>query len=1074
MKHSEFYKSYRPEYFSDSELSYQIELPTEMLAYELDQISVNQKQDEFETLCRRLAERFISPNLIPQVGPTGGGDGKTDAETYPVSDEISDRWFIPENGWNKDEKWAFAISAKKEWKGKAKSDIKKITETKREYTRVYFMTNQKVSSKKKKDVQDEFIKEFKIDVVILDGEWILEKIYNNDLIELVVDSINLSSIFKNKTIKQGSNDVSRIEELEELEEKINNKNRYSQFDFQLVQDALRTAVLSRMIEKPRDEIEGKFQRAFRLCGKSDFKNLIQIYYQRAWTSLYWYDDYENFVNDYLEVKKLVSTESTDYEVELYFNLYNSIYSVSFSIDLHDRINIDVEKEYADIQNLLKELEKNKERLNLSLIAQTYRLLIDITKSINNDFQNIDMLLNELTGVISKCNIYPSFPFESIKEIIERIGDIFANSKEYDLLFEELAKISEKRSSQINAGTLYLKRGGQKFGAELYKDSIIYFGKSLLKLSKEETQHDIYLALLGLAYSYRSIGLLWASNSCFIGAYSISLKPFEEKGIIHKKTYNIAKEILSNEILIGRIPQILIWWELVGMLRTVLNIDEDIDSNLNLDFATLRESFLSVRLVNSNVENDENYSLLPDILNKYGLELSADALLFKLGYFEVIKDDYKNISLGTKEDFRNYFTSIANQPLREQFLYDTNLMTNDLLELESNILGCNVKVSFEKNKELLLIAETVLAFIESFLATSLESAASHKNSVSINLKFKEMERILEFILDEDSNEYNLFFNNKELLTSKNINSDDFHNEMKVFIATFLGNTFIIKDKIEDYLLHLFEKEEVLERVSMIYNYRNFFINSVGDNAKVFFEDWTKDIQTLSKYELKEIENFVIKKENTKKEDFDFQSKRHDKIKTESVIDIELWNKARWSATGTLFDPSSGFLGLIILYKDIDAGKKIFDNWIKRFGRVDSQESIKISIIKGIDENNPCNYTVHITANLDMSLIKKDKTEFVVMPARFNVMTPNNSTNLDNFERFFSQVKRFVILPAKFDMSKQIEPIFDKAIMKTEVSISYAWEIGEHDMERVVIREEDNPIIPKEHFKDAPILKWYKKN
>lgn len=1068
MKASEFYKSMRPEYFSDSELSYEVELPREMLAYELDQISTNQKQDEFETLCRRLAERFVSPNLIPQVGPTGGGDGKTDAETYPVSEEISNRWFIPDNGWEKDEKWAFAISAKKDWKGKAKSDIKKITETERGYTRVYFMTNQKVSSKKKKDAQDEFITEFHIDVVILDGEWILEKIYNNDLIELVVDSINLSSVFKNKKIKQGSNDVSRLEELEELEEKINDKNRYSQFDFQLVQDALRIAVLSRMLEKPRDEIEGKFQRALRLCGKNDFKNLIQIYYQRAWTSLYWYDDYESFVNDYLEVKKLVSTESTDYEIELYFNLFNSLHSVLLNPNIPDVIDIDIEN--SDIQNLLKKLEENKERLNLSLIAQTYRILIEITRAIHNNFQNIDMLLNELTCVISKCNAYPSFPFESTKEIIENMGGIFADSKVYDLLFEKLTEISEIRYSELSAGTLYLKRGGQKFQAGLYDDSIVYFGKSLLKLSKEESQYGVYLALIGLAYSYRNIGLIWASNSCFIAAYSISLKPFEEKRVIHKKTYNIAKEILTNEILIGRVPQTLIWWELVGMLRTVLNIDEDIDPNINLDFATLNESFISVRLVNSNVENDEKYTILPDILNKYGLEISADALLFKLGHFEIIKDDYKNIDLMTKEDFRHYFTNVANQPLREQLLYDTNLMTNDMLKLESNILGCNVKVFFEKNKELLLIAETILAFVESFLATSLDSVTSHKNSVSIHLEFKEMGKVFEFIHDEDSNEYKLFFNNKELLTSKNINSDDFHHEMRIFIATFLGKNFMFKGEIQDYLSHLFETEEVLERVSMVYNHRNFFINSVGNEAKVFFEDWTKDIKNLNTYEIKEIENFEIKKELFQQEKLDLKEKRHDKIKTESVIDMELWDKAGWSGTGVVFDPSSGFLGLMICYKDIDAGKKIFDNWIKRFGRVDTKESIMINIIKGIDRDNPCHYKVQITSKLDTDVIK---TSFLVIPSRFNTMTPDNLTNLDNFEKFYNQVKRFVIMPAKLDMGKQPEPLFDKAIMKTEISIINAWEIEEHDIRKAVIREEDNPIIPKEHLEDAPILKWYKK-
>ena len=175
---NDFYKNLRPEYFSDSETNYKVELPKEVLAFEIDNISTNQKQDQFEVLARRLAELYIAPNLIPQVGPTGGGDGKTDSETYPVSESVFDRWFTPENGWNKNENWAFAVSSKKDWKGKLKLDIKSILSTKRGYTRIYFITNQKISSKKKKDAQDEYIKEFEIDIIIFDGEWIVEKIIN--------------------------------------------------------------------------------------------------------------------------------------------------------------------------------------------------------------------------------------------------------------------------------------------------------------------------------------------------------------------------------------------------------------------------------------------------------------------------------------------------------------------------------------------------------------------------------------------------------------------------------------------------------------------------------------------------------------------------------------------------------------------------------------------------------------------------------------------------------------------------------------------------------------------------------
>ena len=193
---SQFYRNIRPEYFSDSKTESKVLLTKEQLAFEISQISTNQKHDSFENLCRRLAEKLITPNLIPQVGPTGGGDGKTDSETYPVSNYISDRWFISKNKWNENENWAFAISAKKDWKPKVKSDVKKIIETKRGYTKTYFFSNQKIRSKDKKDTQDLINEKYGIELIILDAEWIIEKVYSNHLLNEVVDSLNLSSLHR--------------------------------------------------------------------------------------------------------------------------------------------------------------------------------------------------------------------------------------------------------------------------------------------------------------------------------------------------------------------------------------------------------------------------------------------------------------------------------------------------------------------------------------------------------------------------------------------------------------------------------------------------------------------------------------------------------------------------------------------------------------------------------------------------------------------------------------------------------------------------------------------------------------
>ena len=48
----------------------------------------------FEEFCRHIAEVEICPNLLPQTGPTGGGDSKVDSETYPVSENLSAYWYF--------------------------------------------------------------------------------------------------------------------------------------------------------------------------------------------------------------------------------------------------------------------------------------------------------------------------------------------------------------------------------------------------------------------------------------------------------------------------------------------------------------------------------------------------------------------------------------------------------------------------------------------------------------------------------------------------------------------------------------------------------------------------------------------------------------------------------------------------------------------------------------------------------------------------------------------------------------------------------------------------------------------
>src|SRR5947209_3886990 len=85
----EFLKARRPERFSDSEPIIVPVLDRSILEYYLDTLTNRSQEADFARFALRLAEREVCPNLLPQTGPTGGGDSKVDSETYPVADALS-------------------------------------------------------------------------------------------------------------------------------------------------------------------------------------------------------------------------------------------------------------------------------------------------------------------------------------------------------------------------------------------------------------------------------------------------------------------------------------------------------------------------------------------------------------------------------------------------------------------------------------------------------------------------------------------------------------------------------------------------------------------------------------------------------------------------------------------------------------------------------------------------------------------------------------------------------------------------------------------------------------------------
>src|SRR5690349_16946562 len=118
----EFLKSRRPERFSDTSYQDIRQLDRSSLEYRLDSLTNRSDELRFQEFARRLLERTVCPNLIPHTGPTGGGDSKVDSETHPVAESLALSWYVGIGNAAASERWAFAFSAKKDWRPKVIGD----------------------------------------------------------------------------------------------------------------------------------------------------------------------------------------------------------------------------------------------------------------------------------------------------------------------------------------------------------------------------------------------------------------------------------------------------------------------------------------------------------------------------------------------------------------------------------------------------------------------------------------------------------------------------------------------------------------------------------------------------------------------------------------------------------------------------------------------------------------------------------------------------------------------------------------------------------------------------------------
>jgi len=202
--------------------------------------------------------------------------------------------------------------------------------------------------------------------------------------------------------------------------------------------------------------------------------------------------------------------------------------------------------------------------------------------------------------------------------------------------------------------------------------------------------------------------------------------------------------------------------------------------------------------------------------------------------------------------------------------------------------------------------------------------------------------------------------------------------------------------------------------------------------------------------------------------DSESLTHKDMKVQDLIKIRLWDRTVWCGTGFALYPN-GDIGLTVLFEDEQAAAAIFEDLENLISNEDSEDRLRISIIRNIDRRNPAHYRVCISENFTF-----DSNKTVQMIARINTMTPLTSENLDRFLSAFNERKSYILSYAVVKNEKIMEnsSAKKKSIRKFDINVVEAWKIGPNDIEVMAIHSDDDPLIP-EGVSNPPIIESLKR-
>ena len=1004
----DFMRAHRPELYSDSVMAREPVVDVAFLHFTLAQVTERKEEVAFEHFCRRLAEKEICPNLIPQTGPTGGGDSKVDTETHPVAEGIAERWYVGDPGRAAKERWAFAFSAKQDWRPKVREDIRKIAETGRGYTVAYFVSNQQVPDRVRGNLEDEFREAWGLDVRILDRNWIADRVLEKGHYELFESALQVN-LGGATTRRLGRVDAERERSLVELDSQIDDSDRYRGVGHQLAEDCLETAPLARGLDRPRTEVDGRFDRAERMAREHGTeRQLLRITYHRAWTATCWYEDYAEFERLYELAESLGLGTNNVWDLERLAILWQ----VGIALKRIESVP-DGDPPWGErarqLRGALKAIAEDGGRPTSSLMAKT---LLAMMMTEEPGPESLASGLREIAGILETARDHLDYPFDSMARVVEGLVNMVGGEQDLDELLERIIEMQVERGGELQGGRMRLKRALVCLKAGRNAEAIAQAGKAQLCLGRGGADEEFLHSLFATACAYEAMGLLWAARANYAFALHWIVRAWDTTGELPSSLYVPLARLIWLEIELGRVPQALCWLEFHRMMLTLVDLTGEQIERLTEESA-LMDAVLAIVVLRTSWRDLPKLDRAPGLLGGMGLDVCRVAAMFVLGYEEAVRSE---TGLDKPEEF---FTKLLGQPAAREVAERADWGVRWPFSLRTILFGCRIEVVAAEGLLSLLLGETVLAFVESFLATS--GMSKGQLSARAELRVEVVARDdagqpFEYeLVEDDAGEVKIVVAHPK--GPVRVVDDTYIRRMMGLLAQVLGQLWIPMQR-ED-IEALFAEERAQDRAGLTAQLPVVYGGMLGQQAKVEAKDWMAlGTESLALRRSARWQPAADASPTGAEDGADgthrdrpasgVDAVRHRDMKVLSVLNQPLWDAAGWMGLAYPFARGPDDVPEIhFLFEDIEAGRKIFRGWLRKFGMVDRDDTIGLTLVTGVDRDHPDWYRLAVGYR-DADVLKSG-ARFLGFPTRTQEMNPGDGRNLGQFLERYRRLGRYSIAP-----------------------------------------------------------------